>query len=65
MNTNNSNESEKNHDNQIVEIDGSGIDIFIVNKQGDPERPRLTTITDPYSHVIMAAYLTFDEDNLK
>lgn len=65
MNINNSNEGEKNHDNQIVEIDSSGIDIVIVDQQGYPERPRLTTVIDPYSHVIMAYYLTFDEGTLK
>jgi putative transposase len=65
MNTNNSNESEKNHDNQIVEIDSSGIDIVIVNQQGYPERPRLTTVIDPYSRVTIAYYLTFDKDNVK
>jgi hypothetical protein len=65
MNTNNSNESEKDHDDQIVEIDSSGIDIIIVNQQGYLEKPRLTTVIDPYSRVTMAYYLTFDEDNLK
>jgi transposase InsO family protein len=59
MNTNNSNEGEKNHDNQIVEIDGSGIDIHIINKQGNPERPWLTTVTDVYSRKIIAYYLSF------
>ncbi|WP_041268465.1 hypothetical protein [Geitlerinema sp. PCC 7407] len=59
MNTNNSNEGEKNHDSQIVEIDGSGIDIHIINKQGNPERPWLTTVTDVYSRKIIAYYLSF------
>jgi transposase InsO family protein len=59
MNTNNSNEGEKNRDNQIVEIDGSGIDIHIINKQGNPERPWLTTVTDVYSRKIIAYYLSF------
>ncbi len=59
MNTNNSNEGEKNHDNQIVEIDGSVIDIHIINTQGNPERPWLTTVTDVYSRKIIACYLSF------
>jgi transposase InsO family protein len=59
MNTNNSNEGEKNHGNQIFEIDTCGIDIHIINKQGNPERPWLTTVTDVYSRKIIAYYLSF------
>lgn len=56
-------EDKGNHDEPSMEVDSAGMDIFTANDQGYPKRPRLTTMMDVYSGMVVALYLSFDENS--